>query len=553
MNSRHVRLAALGISLVVAAVALVAHSLVFNFVTDDAFISFVYAKNLARHGQLVFNLGEHPVEGYTNFLWTLLLAGLLKLGLVPEVTSRVLGTAFAVGTLGTCAWLSRRVRGDGPAKSAKRAGEEAPGRGEGSDWSPWDALPGLLLAGVPGYACWASGGLETQLFAFLVTLGAAFYLEDRLDERAPRPRSGLVFGLAALTRPEGVLLFGVTIIHYSLVKIRAKKISPTADELRWIAIFSALVIPHLVWRRWYYGYWLPNTFYIKSSGIGGVWNQGGYYLLRVCEQFHLWAVPLVVIPGLLLSRERGARQLVGYTTLVTAVFALYVASVGGDFMGLYRFVLPVIPLTIVCAAMGMRQVLGPLTARQPLATAAVVALALAGHGAHAVSVDKRNLVNDADHGPAGNIDYPGFLRAYAADRAAVGKWFARYARPDDYAAVGGAGAQVYYSDIRSLDCFGLSDEYIAHKLPARSSRPGHQKYATDEYILSKHPTIITSGNYHFGNAPYIGADANSWMARGYHYVTVPIEGASTSMYSFLLRNDRSFGPLPRLTDAEREP
>jgi hypothetical protein len=43
------------------------------------------------------------------------------------------------------------------------------------------------------------------------------------------------------------------------------------------------------------------------------------------------------------------------------------------------------------------------------------------------------------------------------------------------------------------------------------------------------------------------------MARGYHYVTVPIAGASTSMYAFLLRNDRSLGPLPRLVDPEREP
>src|SRR5262249_36786064 len=64
----------------IAAVILIAHSLVWNFVTDDAFISFVYSRNLAKHGQLVFNLGER-VEGYTNFLWTLILTGFLKIGL----------------------------------------------------------------------------------------------------------------------------------------------------------------------------------------------------------------------------------------------------------------------------------------------------------------------------------------------------------------------------------------------------------------------------------------------------------------------------------------
>ena len=39
-----------------AAALLVAHSLLFNFVTDDAFISFVYSRNFARSGELVFNL-----------------------------------------------------------------------------------------------------------------------------------------------------------------------------------------------------------------------------------------------------------------------------------------------------------------------------------------------------------------------------------------------------------------------------------------------------------------------------------------------------------------
>src|SRR6478672_9599209 len=97
MSPRRILLVVL---LLVAAAALIAHSLVFNFVTDDAFISFVYSRNLAEHGKLVFNLGEHPVEGYTNFLWTVLLALFMKVGLLPELMSRVLGTAFAVGTLG---------------------------------------------------------------------------------------------------------------------------------------------------------------------------------------------------------------------------------------------------------------------------------------------------------------------------------------------------------------------------------------------------------------------------------------------------------------------
>src|SRR5262245_52039452 len=81
-----------------AAIVLVIHSLAYNFVTDDAYISFVYSRNLAEHGQLVFNLGD-PVEGYSNFLWTVVLGALMVVGVPPEWSSRVLGTACAVVTL----------------------------------------------------------------------------------------------------------------------------------------------------------------------------------------------------------------------------------------------------------------------------------------------------------------------------------------------------------------------------------------------------------------------------------------------------------------------
>jgi arabinofuranosyltransferase len=230
--------------------------------------------------------------------------------------------------------------------------------------------------------------------------------------------------------------------------------------------------------------------------------------------------------------------------LVAGAFFVYVASVGGDFMGLFRFALPIVPLLVLSASLGLWLVSARL---RPMVMVPLVVALLAGHVWHAIGVDKKSLTIGADRG----IDTPGFLRWYTADRAAIGKWFGQYVKDDDYAAVGGAGAQVYYSGIRSLDCFGLSDEYIAHKVPAHSSRPGHQKYAPDEYILSKKPTIITSHNYRIGGAPYVGADEAIWRARGYHYVSVQIPGLSSPWYSFLLRNDRSLGPLP--AEHGREP
>jgi hypothetical protein len=67
--------------LAASGLALVVHALHYGFVTDDAYISFVYARNLAEHGELAFNPGLPPVEGYTNFLWTVLLALVHRVGL----------------------------------------------------------------------------------------------------------------------------------------------------------------------------------------------------------------------------------------------------------------------------------------------------------------------------------------------------------------------------------------------------------------------------------------------------------------------------------------
>ncbi len=47
---------------------------VWNFTIDDAFISFNYGVHLANGFGLVWNIGQSPVEGYTNFLWVLIIA-----------------------------------------------------------------------------------------------------------------------------------------------------------------------------------------------------------------------------------------------------------------------------------------------------------------------------------------------------------------------------------------------------------------------------------------------------------------------------------------------
>ena len=117
----------------------------FRFFQDDAFISFRYADNFARGNGLVGNLGEY-VEGYTNFLWTILIAVGLFLHLDPVIFSQVSGIVLYAITL-TLFCLSTRA----------------------NYLRDIDVIVGMIIIGTNfTMIAYATGGLETQLVTMLL-------------------------------------------------------------------------------------------------------------------------------------------------------------------------------------------------------------------------------------------------------------------------------------------------------------------------------------------------------------------------------------------------
>src|SRR2546426_4499399 len=91
-------------------VLLLPHAHMHGFLTDDSFISFRYARNLSHGFGLVFNPGAERVEGYSNFSWVLVLAGLDRLGVPPERAAPVLGFILTVGLWALVVWFAWRHR-----------------------------------------------------------------------------------------------------------------------------------------------------------------------------------------------------------------------------------------------------------------------------------------------------------------------------------------------------------------------------------------------------------------------------------------------------------
>ena len=118
------------------------------FTVDDTFITLRYAARLAAGRGLSWNDGEAPVEGYTSFLWTILLAPAHWFVGDAEAIAKFTSLGATVLLLGlvagSAAWLTRGAA----VVRATTAG-----------------LAAALLALDPTSAVHAVSGMDTALFA----------------------------------------------------------------------------------------------------------------------------------------------------------------------------------------------------------------------------------------------------------------------------------------------------------------------------------------------------------------------------------------------------
>ncbi len=303
------------------------------FLTDDAFVSFRYARNLLEGHGLVFNPGEY-VEGYSNFLWVLELAAIWALsGVAPEVAAPWLSVAFTAGTIAAMMWWAARLPG------LRHRGLVA-----------WMAL-GLLCSSAT-FAVWTSGGgLETRQFTFFIVL-AVMCLSLYRNSRRALLAASLSLAAAALTRPEGPLLAALCFGWFVIQQMAwAGRLKPDWRRLAClIGPFLVLVCVHFLWRYAYYGEWLPNTYYAKHVRP---WYESGFrYLWAAAVETGLYLlIPLAVVA--MRSRWRVFRDGTGaLVLLLVGVHMVYVMHIGGDHFE-YRPLDFYWPLLAVPASMGI--------------------------------------------------------------------------------------------------------------------------------------------------------------------------------------------------------
>ncbi|HZP84817.1 MAG TPA: hypothetical protein VFB21_24490 [Chthonomonadaceae bacterium] len=458
---------------------------VFAFTHNGPFITFRYADNL-RHGLgPVFNAGDR-VEGYSCPLYLALTTLLLFLPGDVLFRAKALGVLFAVGAIGAVWRLAARLHLPGWALAAVT----------------------LLIGANAKVALSAIDGMETTFQMLLVTLAALAFVRERQTGRGWS--SALWLLAAALNRPEGPVFFLAALPAFVLsVRQRGWQ---RRDAL-WLAAFIVPMTLFLLWRKAYYGDWLPNTYYAKQVPLDLALERrfGPAYLLQTLffpTDVHggtlllsglLW---LGALGGAFSPRlARSGAQVVPLFVLAQAVTAL---CAGGDVMPGWRFMMPVVPLwtlllvvalheVAAAAAAGSERLAAALAAAKdaPLCekivgeiVAAVGVAALLGltlHAAPRLLTVEGGHHSLADRGWA--TDLRGLLQGSSMENGILIADFLDRTMP--------AGATLAYFDIgvtcyltpqlRYLDTYGLTDRAVAHLAPLSKGYVGPPPDYTDLY------------------------------------------------------------------------
>lgn len=328
-----------GVVLVAFAVYLAHASMLGDWIMDDAGISFVYARNLASGYGLVSQPGRAPVEGFSNPLWVFLMVPFFWAGVFDPIwTPKVLSAALVLVTLMFFYEASRRVLG-----SRLLAGIAC----------------GLLVTNTP-FAVWTISGMENPLYALLAVL--MFWSLVRSPTRLPEVM-GVLAGMAALTRPEGVLYVLVYPAYLGVqLLLREREARLNVRDVgrrlaRFLWPFLLLAGGYELFRIAYFGDIVPNTYHAKASGslrreaLMRLLLLEGYPWDKTIEfwQIFLGRLSLVSLLGVVasLAFAWGARAWDaakwGVVLLLLPVWLGYVL-LPRDWMGEYRFATNAVPV-----------------------------------------------------------------------------------------------------------------------------------------------------------------------------------------------------------------
>lgn len=274
-----------------------------GFTVDDALITARVAAHLHAGLGYRFNATGPPVDAVTPLGWAYALS--------PFAGGGPLAALSAARWMGALCWL---------AAAGWLGAEVARLRG-----SPLRFSPLLVLAVCAPLAAWSVAGMETGVVVGLATLALV-----------RSPWAVLPAGLAAAWRPE--------LLPWALVLVVGTGLAARRSIQRVLGLAALVLLPALivaVTRELAFGHPAPLAVFAKPSDL----SHGLRYA---------WGALAFTGPPLLLLAPWSLRRIGGHERAIAAACAVHVVSLllaGGDWMALYRLMVPVLPgLLLVGAA-----------------------------------------------------------------------------------------------------------------------------------------------------------------------------------------------------------
>lgn len=460
------------------------------WIMEDGFIMLRYARNIAYGFGVVYNPGDVPVWGCTSFLTTGLLAGLIRMGIAPELSSYILGFTTGVVLIPVVYVIERRVL----------------------KLSNFPAVVSCCILAISQIVSLSLMGFDAIVFTLMMTLifGVSLWVvrhPNLNSTKAPLLLLSVIAILLSLTRPEGALVSVATLLLVAWLR-------PDCGKTR---IFLLAVLPFIIsmaifysWVLLYFGWLLPNPFYVKTGNLliyPSAIIVFGYFA------FH-YLFPIMVIALWINKCERSTHRSFLYQGLPAALYVVAYFAINQLQNIELRYQIPILPILLIYFAQSIAD-LKPLDlqkagnkiifSKRTILRISVLAFIIMGFIQPAIY---RGLTL-----PWG--EFPDALRTGQALHAYQDRGYTMV--------VSEAGGIPFYADWHTIDAFGLNDPIIAHF------------GLTNEYLTVLDPEVIM-----FNNPKFI-ADSTEWAAS-----TDPWDIMCRTLYLYATANNYTLACIYRV-------
>jgi arabinofuranosyltransferase len=405
---------------------------------EDAAILMRYAEHFANGHGIVWNIGEPPVDGATDFLFMIAIGGFIKAGMSLEFATRLI--SFVSHTLtAEIVYLSLRRVFYAPRLVALGTA--------------------IFLIIGPGFF-YVVGYFGTTFFALFACI--SWWIALSIIQNGEDHRKSILFALASLItgliRPEGVLLTGLMML--AIIFIKGWKDSRYTISY-YFGVFLTLGGMYFLWRWQYFDYPLPNPYYKKGGGQIYIESLKTSYVntLKFC---------LLLLPAFItgIPFRKTFRKTVGFLIPIVGFATCFILlSNDTNIQGRFQYViLPVALMVCWPITQGIREWLSlseeaNMNMRQRLFFSLVALILFSGVLKYQYDTWR--------------------FHPYCDGRYAVAVMLSNYKDTGLRLATSEAGLLPLYSQLRSLDTWGLNDQWIAH----------HGKI-TEAYLINFDPHII---------------------------------------------------------------